>query len=130
MGRRVAVSHARFFAPLTSQHGVLKKAGSMMAIEIKKRRIRSLKPREEECPTCKDLRARIEELEVKIEERKVIEKAKWILVKQKGISEEEAHELLRNTARFGQKKLSDIASNLVIGEKILSGCFPEGWNQR
>ena len=101
-----------------------------MAIEIKKRRIRSLKPREEECPTCKDLRARIDELETKIEERKVIEKAKWILVKQKGISEEEALELLRNTARFNQKKLGDIAQNLVIGEKILSGCFPEGWNQR
>jgi len=102
-----------------------------MATQIpKKRSASSKKATEGECPCCKDFKAKIDELETRLEERKIIEKAKWILVKQKGISEEEALELLRNTARFSQKKLGDIASNLVMGEKILNGCFPEGMNQR
>jgi len=97
---------------------------------LKNRSASSKKTSEGDCQFCKDLKAKIVALEARLEERKIIEKAKWILVKQKGISEEEALELLRNTARFGQKKLSDIASNLVIGEKILSGYFPEGGKQR
>ncbi len=77
-----------------------------------------------ECQDCEHLRARIRELEARLEERKIIEKAKWILVKQKGVTEEEALELLRSTARFNQKKIVDVANDLVLGEKILKGSCP------
>lgn len=79
-----------------------------------------------ECPSCSDLRAEIEELKARIEERKIVEKAKWILVKLRGVSENEALDLLRASARQNQKTLIEIANNLITGEKILnSGTEPE-----
>ncbi|WP_454288349.1 ANTAR domain-containing response regulator [Rhizobium arsenicireducens] len=54
-----------------------------------------------------------------LEERKVIERAKGILMKMRGLSEEEAYALLRQTAMNEKKKLSDIAQSVVTAAGLL-----------
>ena len=54
-----------------------------------------------------------------LEERKVIERAKGILMKMRGLSEEEAFALLRQTAMNEKKKLSDIAQSVVTAAGLL-----------
>jgi response regulator NasT len=52
--------------------------------------------------------------------RKVIERAKGILMKQRHIEEEEAYALLRRTAMNQKRKLHDIAQSIVIAAALLS----------
>ncbi|MDH4411682.1 MAG: ANTAR domain-containing response regulator [Rhizobium sp.] len=54
-----------------------------------------------------------------LEERKVIERAKGILMKMRGMSEEEAFSLLRQTAMNEKKKLVDIAQSVVTAAGLL-----------
>jgi len=54
-----------------------------------------------------------------LEDRKVIERAKGILMKMRGLSEEEAFGLLRQTAMNEKKKLSDIAQSVVTAAGLL-----------
>lgn len=54
-----------------------------------------------------------------LEERKVIERAKGILMKMRGMSEEQAYALLRQTAMNEKKKLADIAQSVVTAAGIL-----------
>ncbi|WP_454853775.1 ANTAR domain-containing response regulator [Rhizobium binxianense] len=55
-----------------------------------------------------------------LEERKVIERAKGILMKMRGLSEEEAFTLLRQTAMNEKKKMSDIAQSVVTAAGLLT----------
>ena len=50
---------------------------------------------------------------------KVIEKAKGILMKSRGISEEEAYALLRKTAMNESRRVADVARSLVTAAKLL-----------
>lgn len=54
-----------------------------------------------------------------LEERKVIERAKGILMKMRGLSEEQAFALLRQTAMNEKKKLADIAQSVVTAAELL-----------
>jgi len=54
-----------------------------------------------------------------LEERKVIERAKGILMKMRGMSEEQAFALLRQTAMNEKKKLADIAQSVVTAAGLL-----------
>ena len=54
-----------------------------------------------------------------LEERKIIERAKGILMKMRGMSEEEAFALLRQTAMNEKKKLVDIAQSVVTAAGLL-----------
>lgn len=54
-----------------------------------------------------------------LEERKVIERAKGILMKMRGLSEEEAFALLRQTAMNEKKKLAEIAQSVVTAAGLL-----------
>ncbi|UJW76681.1 ANTAR domain-containing response regulator [Rhizobium sp. SL42] len=54
-----------------------------------------------------------------LEERKVIERAKGILMKMRGLSEEEAFALLRQTAMNEKKRLADIAQSIVTAAGLL-----------
>jgi response regulator NasT len=54
-----------------------------------------------------------------LEERKVIERAKGILMKKRGMSEEQAYALLRQTAMNEKKKLADIAQSVVTAAGML-----------
>jgi response regulator NasT len=54
-----------------------------------------------------------------LEERKVVERAKGLLMKHKGISEDEAYALLRRRAMNEKKKLGEIAQAVVTGLEML-----------
>ena len=51
--------------------------------------------------------------------RKAIERAKGILMKQRGIGEEEAYELLRHAAMDEKRKVADIAQSVVTAASLL-----------
>lgn len=54
-----------------------------------------------------------------LEERKIIDRAKGILMKSRKLSEDEAYALLRQTAMNEKKKLADIAQSVVMAASIL-----------
>jgi len=54
-----------------------------------------------------------------LEERKVIDRAKGILMKLKGLTEEEAYVLMRSTAMREKKKISEIAQSIITASEML-----------
>jgi two-component system, response regulator / RNA-binding antiterminator len=54
-----------------------------------------------------------------LEDRKVIERAKGILMKLKGLTEDEAYVLLRSTAMREKKKLGEIAQSILTASELL-----------
>lgn len=56
-----------------------------------------------------------------LQERKVVERAKGILMKSRQLTEEEAYVLLRQSAMNEKKKLSDIAQSVVLAANLLGG---------
>ncbi|MDF2367146.1 ANTAR domain-containing response regulator [Sneathiella sp.] len=52
--------------------------------------------------------------------RKVIDRAKAILMKAKNINEDEAYRLLRKTAMTQNRKIADIAQSLVTAENLMN----------
>lgn len=65
------------------------------------------------------LRTELEETKSALNERKVVEKAKGILMKSRGIGEEEAYALLRKTAMNQSRRIADIAASLVDAAGLL-----------
>jgi two-component system, response regulator / RNA-binding antiterminator len=65
------------------------------------------------------LQRELEETRSALAERKIIEKAKGILMQGKGISEQEAYDLLRKSAMRQNRKLSEIAEGLVLAAGLL-----------
>ena len=54
-----------------------------------------------------------------LEDRKLIDRAKGILMKRKSLTEEEAYVLLRSTAMREKKKMSDIAQSIITASDLL-----------
>jgi two-component system, response regulator / RNA-binding antiterminator len=54
-----------------------------------------------------------------LEDRKVIDRAKGILMKLKGLTEEEAYVLLRSTAMREKKKIGEIAQSILTASELL-----------
>src|ERR1700694_3057433 len=54
-----------------------------------------------------------------LEDRKVIDRAKGILMKLKGLTEDEAYVLLRSTAMREKKKIGEIAQAILTASEIL-----------
>jgi len=65
------------------------------------------------------LRRELAEARSALEERKVVERAKGILMKMRGLSEEEAFTLLRQSAMNEKKKMADIAQSIVTAARLL-----------
>lgn len=63
----------------------------------------------------------LEEARSELEGRKVIERAKGILMRSRGITEEEAYSLLRKTAMNQNRKIAEIAQSLVTAADLLAG---------
>lgn len=61
----------------------------------------------------------LEEARSELEDRKVIERAKGILMTSKGLSEEDAYTLLRKTAMNQNRKIAEIAQSLVTAAGLL-----------
>jgi two-component system, response regulator / RNA-binding antiterminator len=54
-----------------------------------------------------------------LEDRKVIERAKGILMQLKGLTEDEAYVLLRSTAMREKKKIGEIAQSILTASELL-----------
>ncbi len=61
----------------------------------------------------------LEQARDELEGRKVIDRAKGILMKSRGLSEEDAYTLLRKTAMNQNRKLADVAQSLVTAADLL-----------
>jgi len=57
---------------------------------------------------------KVKELNDTLESRKAIEKAKWILVEQKGISEDEAYKIIKKKSRDNRMPMRNIAEALIL----------------
>jgi response regulator NasT len=66
------------------------------------------------------MRTELETTKKALEERKIIDRAKGVLMKARGIDEEAAYQLLRRTAMDQNKKVVDVASALVTAAGLLS----------
>jgi response regulator NasT len=54
-----------------------------------------------------------------LEERKVIDRAKGILMNAKNLTEEEAYALLRKTAMNENKKIAEVAQSVIVAAELL-----------
>ncbi|MES0881580.1 ANTAR domain-containing response regulator [Roseibium sp. SCP14] len=61
----------------------------------------------------------LEEVRNELADRKVIDKAKGILMATKALSEQEAYDLLRRTAMSQNRKIIDVAQSLLIASGLL-----------
>ena len=64
------------------------------------------------------LQSELEQTKSALEERKVIDRAKGILMKAKSLSEEEAYALLRKTAMNEKKKIAEVAQSVIIASEM------------
>ena len=71
--------------------------------------------------TFSKLRAELEEARTELADRKVIERAKGIMMHARKISEDEAYTLLRRTAMTQKKRLADIAQSVITASDLLGG---------
>jgi response regulator NasT len=65
------------------------------------------------------LRQELKEARSALEERKLVEQAKGILTRSRGISETDAYALLRRTAMNQNRRIADIAQSLVTASELL-----------
>lgn len=65
------------------------------------------------------LRAELEQAKSQLEERKLVDRAKGILMRAKKIDEEEAYAMLRKVAMNEKKKIVDIAQSVITAAELL-----------
>lgn len=65
------------------------------------------------------LRRELADAKNQLEERKIIDRAKGILMKAKSISEEEAYTLLRRAAMNENRRLAEVAQSVVLAADLL-----------
>lgn len=64
------------------------------------------------------LQQELAEAKTALSDRKVIDRAKGILMRDRGMSEEEAYAALRKTAMNEKKRIADIAESLVMAARV------------
>lgn len=64
------------------------------------------------------LRRERDEAQAKLADRKVVERAKGILMRRKGLAEEDAYGLMRRTAMQQNRKLVDIAQAIITASEM------------
>ena len=67
----------------------------------------------------KNLRNELLQAKTKLDERKVTERAKGLLMKQRGLDEDAAYEMLRSMAMKKNMKLSDLSQQLIEAASML-----------
>lgn len=67
------------------------------------------------------LERELHEARSELADRKIVEKAKGILMQRRGMSEEESYRLLRQTAMNEKRKLVEIARSIVTAADLLGG---------
>jgi response regulator NasT len=64
------------------------------------------------------LQNELEQTKNALEERKVIDRAKGILMRRKNLSEEDAYALMRRTAMNENKKIAEIAQSVITASEM------------
>lgn len=67
----------------------------------------------------KQLRDELQMANLKLDERKVVERAKGILMRQRNLDEDEAYKMLRSMAMQRNMKLADLSNQLIDAAKML-----------
>jgi two-component system, response regulator / RNA-binding antiterminator len=67
------------------------------------------------------LKRELEDARTELADRKVIERAKALLMQTRGLSEPDAYALLRKTAMNQNQRIADIAKSLVLAAGLLGG---------
>ena len=65
------------------------------------------------------LKAELEEAKSQLEERKLVDRAKNLLMKLKGLDEQAAYTLMRRTAMNEKKRMADIAQSIITAVELL-----------
>jgi response regulator NasT len=65
------------------------------------------------------LQDELERTKSALEDRKIIDRAKGLVMKLKGLTEEEAYVLMRSTAMREKKKIGDIAQSIITAAELL-----------
>ncbi|WP_088347698.1 MULTISPECIES: ANTAR domain-containing protein [Rhodomicrobium] len=65
------------------------------------------------------LKAELESAKVALKERKIIDRAKALLMKSRGLSEEDAYALLRRAAMNQNKRMGEVAESLISAYELL-----------
>ena len=61
-----------------------------------------------------------------LEDRKVVDRAKRLLMRSRGIGEEEAYALMRSTAMNRSLRIAEVAQSLLTAADLLGGAFGPG----
>lgn len=67
------------------------------------------------------LKVELESAKVALKERKVIDRAKALLMKSKGLSEQDAYALLRRAAMNQNRRMGEVAESLISAYDLLKG---------
>ena len=89
----------------------------MQQLKNELHRVRSML--EDEGELTQEARRELADARSALEERKVIDRAKGILMRARGIGEEDAYALLRKTAMDQGRKLAEVAQALVMTADLL-----------
>jgi len=65
------------------------------------------------------LQSELERATTDLEDRKTLDRAKGILMKNKGLTEDEAYRLMRSAAMREKKKIADIAAAIITAAELL-----------
>jgi len=65
------------------------------------------------------LRSELAEANRKLSERKLVERAKGLLMKERGVDEQEAYQLLRTLAMNRGKRIGDVAQDVIAAIELL-----------
>lgn len=72
------------------------------------------------CKPIIDLSEELDRLKVELKERQLIERAKGVLIRSKGISEQDASKLMHSFMEQQNKSLAEVADIVLLGEKMLN----------
>ena len=67
------------------------------------------------------VQAELDEARTALQDRKIIDRAKSILMNQRGLSEQDAYALLRSSAMNQGRKIVDVAQALITASDLLGG---------
>jgi len=68
---------------------------------------------------CQTLKQKLSETEQKLTERKDIDRAKGIIMKNKNVSEDEAYKMLRSLAMTKNQRMGELAISLISASELL-----------
>jgi len=66
-----------------------------------------------------------DQLRTELADRKVIERAKWLIMQRAGVTEEQAYAILRRTSQDRSRTMRDIADAVLLGDAVAGLRLPQ-----